>query len=139
MEFFVNDIAMPCCIISVEETENGYGEIRIVTANDKYKEIMGPAYYDNMLYYELVPQDNKFEDYCYQSAVKGKHMHAYVETTALDCWTDQTLIPLEYKNGNLHYCQFVFEFTKEAESKRMASISMEASEAVISACIRLMQ
>ena len=139
MNFHVDDIAMPCCIISVEETENGYGEIRIVTANQKYRDTMGPAYHDGMLYYELVPQDNKFEDFCYQSAVKGRRMHAYVETVALDCWTDQTLIPLTYKNGNLHYCEFLFEFTKIPEAQRRASISVEASEAVISACIRLMQ
>lgn len=139
MNFHVDDIAMPCCIISVEETETGYGEIRIVTANQRYRDTMGPRYHDGMLYYELVPEDNKFEDFCYQSAVKGKRMHAYVETVALGFWTDQTMIPLEYKNGNLHYCQFIFEFTKGPEAQRRASISVEASEAVISACIRLMQ
>lgn len=139
MNFHLDDFAMPCCVLSVEQREDGgCGEIRIVCANKRYKETMGPAYYDNMPYYELVPQDNKFEDYCFQSAVNGRRMHAYVETRALGCWTDQTMIPLEYKEGNIHYCQFFFEFTRQAESQRMASVSMEAAEAVISACIRLM-
>lgn len=137
--FLIDDIAMPCCILSVEQTaQGGCGEIRIVCANKRYKETMGPAYYDNMLYYELVPQDNKFEDFCFQAAVNGRRMHAYVETRALGCWTDQTMVPLEYKEGNIHYCQFLFEFTQQAESQRMASVSMEAAEFVINACIRLM-
>lgn len=139
MDFHIDNIAMPCCIVSVEQKQDGScGEIRIVCANKRYKETMGPNYHDGMLYYELVPQDNKFKDYCFQSAVNGKRMHAYVETKALDCWTDQTMIPLEYKEGNIHYCQFLFEFTKKAESERMASVSMEAAESVINACIKLM-
>lgn len=135
----VNSVAMPCCVMSVEiMPDGGYGDIRIICANQYYKDIMGPGYYDNMLYYELVPQDNKFEDYCYQAAVCGNRMHAYVETRALNCWTDQTLIPLVSAHEKYGFCQFIFEFTQRAESDRMASVSMEASEAVISACIKLM-
>ncbi len=136
---FTDNVLMPCCVISVEQTaEGGCGEIRIVCANAAYKETMGPAYYDNMIYYELVPQDNKFEDFCFRSAVLGQRMHAYVETKAMDCWTDQTLIPLAEKNGNLNYCQFIFEFTKTGEADRMADVSVETAEAIIRACIVLM-
>ena len=134
-----DQIAMPCCIMSVEQLPDGScGEVRIVYGNKAYRDTMGPAYHNDMPYQELVPQDNKFEEYCFQSAINGKRMHAYVETAALDCWTDQTMIPLSYKDGNKGYCQFVFEFTPKAEAGRMASVSIGAAESVISACIHLM-
>ena len=79
MEFqaFVNTVDMPCCVLSVEKAgEESWGEIRIVVANRAYRDTMGPAYHDNMIYSELVPQDNKFEDYCYRAAVLKQRMHA---------------------------------------------------------------
>ncbi len=136
---FVNCVAMPCCIMSVEQNpDGGCKMIRIICANDPYKTIMGPAYYDNMPYYELVPQDNKFEDFVYRCAVMGKRMHAYVETKALGCWTDQTMIPLSCNKDGLRYCQYIFEFTQGADAGRMASVSADTSAAVIKACINLM-
>ncbi len=140
MEFqaFVNTVDMPCCVLSVEKAgEGSWGEIRIVVANRAYRDTMGPAYHDNMIYSELVPQDNKFEDYCYRAAVLKQRMHAYVETRALHCWTDQTIIPLASDREDVGYCQFIFEFTQKAEAGRMASVSIEAAEAVIKSCIQL--
>ena len=59
---FVDNIDMPCCVLSVEKRPDGKcGVIRICVSNKPYKDVMGPSYYDNMPYYELVPQDNKFE------------------------------------------------------------------------------
>lgn len=134
---FTETVAMPCCVISVEKKPGDtYGEIRILCSNQSYKETMGPNYHDGMLYYELVPKDTKFEDICYRAAVCGEKMHAYVETTALGTWTDQTLVPLE--GDETHgYCQFIFEFTKEADPGRMASMSASSSETVLKACIDL--
>ena len=138
-QHFVDGVDMPCCVMSVQKTaEDTCGEIRIIAANRRYKKTMGPAYYDGMLYSELVPQDNKFEDYCYRAAILKQRMHAYVETRALGCWTDQTLIPLGSDREDVGYCQFVFEFTQQAEADRMASVSIDAAEAVIEACIKLM-
>ena len=141
MEFqqFADSVGMPCCVLSVEQTsDGGCGQIRIVCANAAYKEIMGPNYYDDMPYEELVPQDNKFEDFCYRAAILGQRMHAYVETQALGTWTDQTLIPLRSPRQGIGYCQFVFEFTRTAEPERMASVSVGTSALVIKACIDLM-
>lgn len=135
---FVNTVGMPCCVLSVRKLpEGGWGEIRIVVANQAYRDTMGPAYYDNMIYSELVPQDNKFEDYCYRAAVLRQRMHAYVETRALGGWTDQTLIPLSSDSEEVGYCQYIFEFTKGADPDRMAVVPAETAEAVIKACIRL--
>ena len=149
---FVDAVGMPCCVLSVECTpEQSCGEIRILCSNQIYKDMMGPAYYDGMPYYELVPKDNKFEDYCFRAAILRQRMHAYVETTALNAWTDQTMIPLcppsapegaggadAGRGGTVGYCQYIFEFTRGAEAGRMASVSVSAAETVIKACIELM-
>ena len=136
---FTEYVEMPCCVISVEKKAGGgYGEIRIIAANRAYREMMGSAYHDGMIYSELVPQDNKFEDYCYRAAVLGQKMHAYVETKALGAWTDQTLIPLESDSDDMGYCQFIFEFTEMPEAGRMADINVVTAEKVIEACIKLM-
>ncbi len=137
---FVDTVDMPCCVMSVQKTpEDTCGEIRIIAANRRYRKTMGPAYHDGMLYSELVPQDNKFEDYCYRAAILRQRMHAYVETKALGCWTDQTLIPLASDREDMGYCQFVFEFTQKAEAGRMASVSIDVAATVIEACIKLMR
>ena len=136
---FVNHVKMPCCVLSVAKNAGGSrGEIRILCANQPYRDTMGPAYYDNMPYYELVPQDNKFEEFCFRAAILKEKMHAYVETKALNCWTDQTMIPLDSDNENMGYCQFIFEFTKAAEVERMADVSVGTAEAVVKATLKLM-
>ncbi len=125
--------------MSVENKRDGTcGMIRIIAANARYRETMGPAYYDGMPYYELVPQDNKFEDYCYRAAILKQRMHAYVETRALHAWTDQTLIPLASDREELGYCQFIFEFTQEADPGRMSAVSVNAAKAVIRASLTLL-
>lgn len=104
-QYFVDSVDMPCCILAVQKTaEDTCGEIRIIAANKRYKKTMGPAYYDGMLYSELVPQDNRFEDYCYRAAILKQRMRAYVETSVLGCWTDETLIPLGSDREDLGYC-----------------------------------
>lgn len=137
---YVDCCAAPCAVLSVEITgADTYGEIRIVCSNQRYKDIMGPAYYDGMPYWELVPKDVKFEDFCYRSAVLKQHMHAYVETKALDCWTDQMMIPVASDRDDMGYCQFVFEFTKEADASRMAAVSLDTASEVIQAAITLLK
>lgn len=136
---FVDSVGMPCCVIAVDRKPDGScGDIRIECANSAYKEVMGPAYYDGMPYYELVPKDNKFEDFCYRAAILKQRMHAYVETRALGSWTDQTLIPLTSDSETTGYCQFTFEYTNGPEAGRMASVSVNTASSVISACLKMM-
>ena len=136
---FVNTFAMPCCILSVKKSSSGHcEEIRILKANDLYKETMGVArYHDGMIYSELVPKDLKYEDFCYRAAILKQKMHAYVETRGLNCWTDQTLIPLHSDNEKIGYCAFFFEFTRTAQPKRMSNVSMDTAEFVIKNSIEL--
>ena len=85
----VQCIAVPCCVLSVEKTaDGGFGEIRILCANERYRQVMGSGYYDNMIYDELVPKDLNFEDFCYRSAILGQQMHSYVEVMKLQCWIE---------------------------------------------------
>lgn len=137
---FVDMVDIPCCVMSVEKTEKETcGEIRILAANQVYKAIMGPGYHDGMVYHELVPRDNKFEDYCFRAAILKQRMHAYVETKALHSWTDQTLIPLASDSDRIGYCQFIFEFTREAETERMAAVSVNTANAVVKAGLTLIR
>ena len=139
LQDLVNCCSVPSCILSVEKTSEGLcGAIHIVCANDPYREVMGPGYYDGMPYYELVPKDHKFEEFCFRAAHNNQRMHAYVETKAFDCWTDQVMIPLQPQGPEIGYCQFLFEFTKAAEPERMASVSMDTAAAVIKANITLL-
>ncbi len=136
----VDSYEMATAVLSVEKTEDGhYGEIRIVCANDIYKQTMGPKYRDNMLYNELIPREIKFEDFCYRSAVLKQHLHTYVDTKFLDVWTDATYVPLSKKvdTEKLSYFIFYFEFTKAPEAERMSDISMEIAPFVIQTCINL--
>ncbi|MBE6070305.1 MAG: GGDEF domain-containing protein [Clostridium lundense] len=136
---FVNCVSVPCAVLSVEKTEGGFcGEIRIVCSNRPYKEVMGPKYYDNMPYQELVPRDVKFEDYCFRAAFRNERLNAYVETKALGGWTDQSMVPLGAGDDRLGYVQFLFEFTPEREAERMARVSVDTASTVIKACITMM-
>ena len=129
---------VPCCVMEVEKNPDGScGMIRINSGNQAYCETMGPAYYDNMPYYELVPKDAKFEDFCFRAAFENRRLHAYVETKALNSWTDQQLIPLQQRDENHGRCLFLFEFTKQAEPSRMAEVSMETAELVLRSCLLL--
>lgn len=135
----VNCCSVASAILSVEMTPEGRcGDIRIVCANQPYRDVMGPAYQDGMLYQELVPQDPKFEDFCFRAAHKNQRMHAYVEAKALDGWTDQVMIPLHPQGPGIGYCQFLVEFTKAADPARMASVSMNTASAIVKASITLL-
>ena len=135
---FIDCVDMPSCVMSVEKLPDGkYGMIRIVCFNAAYREVMGPGVYADMPYYELVPHDKKFEDFCFRAAVLHQRMHAYVEVRGMQCWIDQTMIPLVSDREDMGYCQFIFEKTQYAEAERMASMSVGAAEKVIEACIKL--
>ena len=137
---FVDSYGMAAAVISVEKAENGHcGDIRIVRANDMYKQIMGPNYRDNMVYSELIPKEPNFEEFCYRCAVNKQHLHAYVDTKSMGVWTDGTYVPLspEFDTEKLYYFLFFFEFTKAPESEKMSDISISTAPFVIQTCINL--
>jgi len=136
---FVDVVDVPCAVLSVARgADGGCGEIRIVCANDAYRQVMGPAYQDGILYQDLVPQDLKFEEYCYRAAFKGERMHAYVQTQAFDTWTDLDLIPLKALSSDLGICQFVFQYTHTADPDRLSTRSLDIASSVINASVTLL-
>ncbi|MBB5225412.1 GGDEF domain-containing protein [Treponema ruminis] len=138
----VDSYEMAAAVLSVEDKGEGrYGDIRIVRANSMYRKIMGEGYHDDMIYYELIPKESKFEDFCYRCAVHKQHLHAYVDTKSMGVWTDGTYIPLSRNldQGNIHYFMFFFEFTKGPEADALSDVSMDSATFVIKTCIKLRQ
>lgn len=136
----VDSFEKASAVMSVRKTDDGhYDEIRIVCANDSYRQIMGTGFYNNMIYSELVPKEPNFEDFCYRAAVLKQSLHTYVDTKSMDVWTDGVYSPLssELDKEGLYYFLFSFEFTKKPESERMSNVSMETASNVIQTCINL--
>ena len=131
---------MATAVLSVEKTADGHwGDIRIVRANSQYKQIMGPNYHDDMIYSELIPKEQNFEDFCFRCAVQKQHLHSYVDTKSMGVWTDATYIPLskEYDTDKLSYFIFYFEFTKAPDLEKLSNISLETAPFVIQTCLNL--
>jgi GGDEF domain-containing protein len=136
----VDITAKPAAVLSVSRQSDGsVGEIRIVRANSAYKETMGQEYYDNMLYYELVPKSVEFEDYCFRSAILGQRLRTYVETGVTKLWTDMEMVPLISPRDDLGYCIFIFELTKRPEASRFANVSIKTSRMAIESCVKLLK
>ena len=91
-----------------------------------------------LLYYELVPKDNKFEDFVYQSCFDKKTMHAYVEVKAMDGWVDQQMLPLNAGDEHIGYCLYFFEMTRKADVDRMSSVKIDTAETIIRSILTLM-
>ncbi len=132
---YVDMCSSSCVILSVERKGNNAGNIKIVCANDKCKEVIGDNYYDDMPYTNFIPKDNKFEDICYRCAVLKKNMHAYVETKFLNNWTEYFLYPIEVEQKNIFYCQLVFEFTRHARAEKLKNVPIEIAEEIIKECV----
>ena len=134
---YINTCASQSCILSVNLLPNKeIGEVRIIAANDKYIDKMGrDRYREGMLYSELVPADRKFEKFAFETAFNKKPLHAYIDTKALGFWTEQYFLPVEGGDENTRYCQFIFEFTKNADASKLSRVSPENADSVIECCI----
>ena len=136
---FVDGITMPCCVLSVEKTEKGTcGTIQVVCANEPYKINSGLDYYDGVAYDSLVPQNDLFEEHCFEAAFRNKLVHNYVEIRSLHTWVDYVLVPLTSNNKDVGYCQFILESMEKADIRRMGSVSTNIAEEIIISCISLM-
>lgn len=86
-------------IISVRKMKDGgYGDIRIVTGNRMYLDLIeNPQYFHaptmennkfipNSPYERYVAKNLAFEDLCYRAAILKKPLHTYVHMDAADLW-----------------------------------------------------
>lgn len=148
LQKFVDQIEPMTCIMSVEEKEDGScGEIRIVTGNKAYIDsIENPSpdvpllkatrFEPNCLYERYIPKDLNFELFCFNCAVRKKPMHTYVHPERFDFWFDIFMLPVG-SEGHIHYCTYTQEITHQAEAGKMAGLSQDIAQDVLSTCIKL--
>ena len=130
---FIDCVDRPCAIVSVDKQDRS---VRFVCANRLFRETTQKPYEDGMCYCELLPQNPKFEDFCYHAAVLGETGHVCAEYPA--GWIDQILIPLRSEDEAAGLCQFVFELTESAEVRRLATVSVDVTRFAIQSGIVLM-
>ena len=135
---FLENMQAAACIISVEKKEEGHGDLRIADANDLFKEAF-PAYRPGMFCSDLIPRDEKYEEYCYWAAVRKEIMHAYVEAPDKSGWIDQTILPIKYETEKEAFCAFVFEYSPALASHKRSRISGDVARDVIRICLKLHQ
>lgn len=155
LQVFVDNINMPCAVISVRNREDGpessvdggsfkNGEfvIRIEKVNKLFLEYTGDKgrYYDGMIYTEYAPQEDSFEEYCRRAALLGKKVHTYVKSENGVSWADLMIIPLTSDDPEAGLCQMMFEPEPELDSElSTAPVSLETATAVIRNVITLME
>ena len=150
---FVDTFYSPTCVVSVEKKDDGgYGEIRIVSVNKKYNEMIdarirnesgcyGPvkhsSFIPDTLYSDYFPLSRGFEDACFRSAVLKEEIQTYVHLSVMDLWFDVHVLPLDIENGNIFYCTYTSTLIKRAESVLSRNSNIQASGDVLAACIKL--
>ena len=130
----VDQFNRPCAIISVDRQDRG---VRIVCANQIFKDVSptDSEFYDGMYYYEHMPRNPKFEDFCYHAAVLEEAGHVYAEYPT--GWLDQMAIPMASRDESSALCLFTFVLTESAELRRMSTISVNVMRFAIRTGITL--
>ena len=138
---FVDSLFSPSCITAVEKTANdGYGEIRIVAANAKYKDMItqrGMVFVPGSLYTDYFPQSQSFEDVCYESAILKKEVHTYAHISNVDVWFDIYGMPIDNVDGNIHYCIYSAIPNDNAYALIDSTGASQTSNDVLKTCIQL--
>ena len=141
----------PTCIMSVERKSDGkYGDIRIVTGNKKYTDILSlrensphftnpddKSFIPNLLYTEYFPKSINYEDVCYRAAILKKEVHTYAHIPNVDVWFDIYALPLDYEDGDICYCTYSTIMNLDADSLLDTFNSSRASNEVLKTCIKL--
>ncbi len=128
---------MPSCIFSVEKKDDGTCGKIIMLATNKIFSMTGEDV-EGLPYDAKLPKDPKFEDIVFKAAWHNEHYHAYIDTTRLyGYWTEDIIIPLKSDDEKIHYCQFIYNLTKEMDSGKYSIISPDIASFVIRTCINL--
>ena len=85
---------------------------------------------------DIFPQDLNFEDFCFRCAVLKQPMHTYVHPERFDFWFNLFMMPLG-SEGNLHYCTYSQQVTRNADSEQMSNTSASIATDVLNTCIKL--
>jgi len=147
----VDALYSPTCVVSVEKKEDGgCGEIRLVAANKKYADMIrlrvereGEVTYEDTVfvpgspYTDYFPHNQSFEAICFHAAVQKTEVHTYAHLHSADVWFDIYAMPLDYEDGNVHYCTYAANPNKNPDVILGTSNASGTSEDVLKTCIKL--
>ena len=131
------------CVVSVERTKDGYGEIRIVDGNDAYVHSFDSnvfAKHDfvpNSIYTDYLMKNLNFEEYVYRSAVKKELLHSYAYPEYFKSWMHMLFIPIDYENENLSYCLYIMEVNEVFNPELLANPSGDIYSKVLNTTLQL--
>ena len=145
---FVDGFQPMTCVMSVEKISDGkWGKIRIVAGNKAYidsienmpdvPQALSNKFIPNSEYQNYFPKDPNFEYFCYASAVLKKPQHSYVHPERFDFWFNLFSLPLNADDGNLCYCTYTQELTREADVNQLTNVAHDTAAEVLSTCIKL--
>ena len=140
-----NTIQHSACVVSVEKTEDGYGEIRIVDGNDVYlrsfqTDFATPLeFVPNSIYTKYLAKNLNFEDYSYRSAVKKELLHSYAYPEYFKAWMHMLFIPLAYETEKLSYCLYIMEINNEFNPELLAHPRGDIYSKVLNTTLQLTQ
>lgn len=137
-------------IISVQKTDDGgYGEIRIVTGNRKYIDMIEHPtfvhqhqgvfnkFIPDSPYERYLPKNLSFEDLCADAAIHKKPIHTYVHLNEPDMWFNVFVMPIDHEQGDLCYCSYSTNPVHTNDLDILTTASIQTSSDVIKTCIKL--
>ena len=149
----VNAFYSPTCVVSVKRLEDGgFGEIRLVTGNKKYVEMIeqrikeepervhvekGSSFVPGSLYTDYFPHNRSFEYVCFRAAVEKAEVHTYAHLNTNDIWFDIYAIPLDHNDGNTFFCTYTATVNDEADPILNTVNISQTSNDVLKTCINL--
>ena len=149
---FTDSFYTPTCVLSVEKTEDGgCGEVRFVTGNGKFIEMVCSLANNNpfirksdteinfipgSLYTDYIPHNRNFEDVCFRSAVNKVRIHTGARLGEAG-WLDIYSIPLESDDENHFYCAHMLNFGDSQGDVQEGVDTNQISNDVLKACVKL--
>ncbi|MBR5371816.1 MAG: GGDEF domain-containing protein [Oscillospiraceae bacterium] len=136
-------------IVSVEKTETGYGEIRIVAGNAAFAEsvlhpkeycvprVMKNAFTPNCLYTDFMERSTNFEDLCFRAAVQKESIHTFIHPANSQTWLNIIAMPVAAEDGSLCYCTYTLQPTAVSGINMLSAGFVETSADILKTCIKL--
>ncbi len=142
----------PACILSVEKTDDGYGEIRFAAGNELFSEMISglkksrqpesltddqSLFIPGSIYTDYIPHNRNFEDVAFQSALEKTAIHTGAHIGNDRIWLDIYSMPLNSDDESHGYCVQVLSTGEAGDTLPNKYISSQTSNDVLNACIKL--
>jgi diguanylate cyclase (GGDEF)-like protein len=148
---FSEHINAMASVFSVEVFPDGtYGNIRLVTGNSIFfknteenrnkigeQGIYNTEFVPNQPYEHYIPKDKNFEEFCYNSAIRGETLHTYIHPERMPIWIHLTAFPLRSDKPNIGYCAYVQSFSEMPDYELMTNIAPDIASNVLQICMKL--